>query len=215
MPISSEIFMDKISSVSCRYILSALSPCSSCDEVLIVSCYRRHVSTQGIVSKRLETTFASSRSSQQLWRGRWVYIILLLRFRLLISALYQLLKDLRNVLQSSLEVLESEELLHNVKELCGDVWKEFVMYSRLGLHVPEHLKQYNQASVLIGPVLMANETKVQRIVGGTRDFKNLQFHRLSNGSVAMQHCLEGPAFFELLNEQVRMWWEIIEPPSGK
>lgn len=55
--------------------------------------------------------------------------------------------------------------LHDFEESFGDVWREFVMHSRLGLTVPERLKHYNRASALIGPVLMTTDKNIERIIG--------------------------------------------------
>ncbi|KAI4186344.1 MAG: hypothetical protein L6R41_003540 [Letrouitia leprolyta] len=110
-----------------------------------------------------------------------------------------------------LHVILKREFLHDAEEIYGDDWKEFVMYCRLRSTPPTHLKSYEQASVLIDPVLMANDHQLMGMVSRDRDFRSLRPYRLSDGWCATQYCFKD-VFRSDLRKYVRMWWEPLESP---
>lgn len=113
-----------------------------------------------------------------------------------------------------LHVIVKQGFLRDAEEIYGDVWRQIVMYGRLMCYFPDHLESYKRASILIGPVLMANTNQVSGVVGRGLDYRGLQPHRLSDGLCATQYCFKEVDRSDL-KKYVRMWWEPIFESLGQ
>ena len=113
-----------------------------------------------------------------------------------------------------LHLIVPKALLDNHVEISGDVWKEYVMRCRLQLPIPEHLRYISDSPVVLGSLLPANDHQVAKLVGKELDYTALEPLRLGAGNSASQYCLKGVEFIRTLNEQSRLWLEILPKPKA-
>ncbi|KAI4251211.1 MAG: hypothetical protein L6R42_008468 [Xanthoria sp. 1 TBL-2021] len=109
-----------------------------------------------------------------------------------------------------LHVIIPTEFLADHAQIYGDEWREFVMHCRLQIgRFPSHLTYLKNTSVIMGPILKANDAMVRNVVGDGREFRRLEPWRLANGASAQQQCIKGTNLIEAINERARIWLEIL------
>ncbi|KAL8749360.1 MAG: hypothetical protein Q9199_007735 [Rusavskia elegans] len=109
-----------------------------------------------------------------------------------------------------LHIIIPTDLLADHAQIYADEWREFVMHCRLQTgQFPSHLTNLQNTSVIMGPILKANDAMVRNLVGDGLDFHRLEPWRLANGASAQQQCIKGINLIRGMNQRARIWLELL------
>ena len=87
----------------------------------------------------------------------------------------------------------------------GDIWKEYVWNHRLQLTTPDHLRWFDKAPIIVGPVAKCSEKNFERMIESNKDYKALEPVKMSGGETTSQYCIREESLINRINEHGRFW----------